>query len=95
MISSDVDELSMITYLAQFPQAKLKPGAPLRARVKTYGPGLDYRGNFVDEAATFTVETFSCGTLDILIINPDKKMIEVRITELLYFDIQLNVFERS
>jgi len=44
MCSPGVDELSMMTYLSQFPNAKLKPGAPLRPRtnpskVRAYGPG--------------------------------------------------------
>ena len=35
----------MMTYLSQFPSAKLKPGAPLRprtnaARVRAYGPAM-------------------------------------------------------
>lgn len=45
MVNPKVDELSMMTYLSQFPNAKLKPGAPLRprtnpARVRAYGPGM-------------------------------------------------------
>lgn len=44
MCNPKVDDLSMMTYLSQFPNAKLKPGAPLRpktnpARVRAYGPG--------------------------------------------------------
>ena len=44
MVNPKVDELSMMTYLSQFPNAKLKQGAPLRprtnpARVRAYGPG--------------------------------------------------------
>lgn len=41
----DVDEHSVMTYLSQFPKAKLKPGAPLRPKqlfpdkAKAYGPG--------------------------------------------------------
>lgn len=41
----NVDEHSVMTYLSQFPKAKLKPGAPLRAktlhpkRAKAYGAG--------------------------------------------------------
>ena len=41
-----VDELSMMTYLSQYPAAKLKPGAPLKprapnpSRVRCYGKGL-------------------------------------------------------
>jgi len=46
MCSPGVDELSMMTYLSQFPSAKLKQGAPLRPRtnpgkVRAYGPGID------------------------------------------------------
>ena len=32
MINPHVDELSMMTYLSQFPDAKLKDGAPIKAR---------------------------------------------------------------
>ena len=45
MNNPKVDEMSMMTYLSQFPSAKLKTGAPLRprtnpSRVRTYGPGM-------------------------------------------------------
>ncbi len=45
MINPKVDEQSMMTYLSQYPSAKLKPGAPIRpktnaARVRCYGKGL-------------------------------------------------------
>lgn len=45
IVHPDVDEHSVMTYLSQFPKAKLKPGAPLRPkqlfpdRAKAYGPG--------------------------------------------------------
>ncbi len=44
MINPRVDEKAMMTYLSQFPSAKLKDGAPLRPRanpssVRAYGPG--------------------------------------------------------
>lgn len=45
IVDPDVDEHSVMTYLSQFPKAKLKPGAPLRPKqlfpnkVKAYGPG--------------------------------------------------------
>ena len=32
MVNPNVDELSMMTYLSQYPDAKLKPGAPIKAR---------------------------------------------------------------
>lgn len=44
MVNPKVDEKAMMTYLSQFPNAKLKAGAPLRpktnpTRVRAYGPG--------------------------------------------------------
>ena len=44
MVNPRVDEQSMMTYLSQFPNAKLNPDAPVRprsnaARVRAYGPG--------------------------------------------------------
>ncbi|XP_053377764.1 filamin-A-like isoform X5 [Mercenaria mercenaria] len=75
-----IDELSMMTYLSQFPKAKLKPGAPLRPRinankVRAYGPGLEAKGNHVGSPAKFTVETFSAGKgeLEILVLDPKGK----------------------
>lgn len=32
MVNPNIDDLSMMTYLAQFPNAKLKAGAPLRPK---------------------------------------------------------------
>lgn len=45
IVDPNVDEHSVMTYLSQFPKAKLKPGAPLRSKTlhpkkaKAYGPG--------------------------------------------------------
>lgn len=44
LINPKVDEQSVMTYLSQYPGAKLKPGAPIRpktnsARVRCYGKG--------------------------------------------------------
>ena len=43
----NVDELSVMTYLSQFPKAVLKPGAPLRPKtnakkVRAYGKGTPF-----------------------------------------------------
>ncbi len=49
IVDPNVDEHSVMTYLSQFPKAKLKPGAPLRSktlhpkRAKAYGPGETHR----------------------------------------------------
>lgn len=70
MVNPKVDELSMMTYLAQFPNAKLKEKAPLRlqtnpARVRCYGPGIEPTGVVVGAPTSFTVETFSAGQGDV------------------------------
>lgn len=44
MINPQVDEQSMMTYLSQYPNAKLKPGAPVKPKnhanqVHCYGLG--------------------------------------------------------
>ncbi|XP_034239661.1 filamin-A isoform X3 [Thrips palmi] len=66
MVNPKMDEMSMMTYLSQYPSAKLKPGAPLRPRtnpnrVRAYGPGIEPTGPVVGAPANFTVETFSAG----------------------------------
>lgn len=66
MVNPNVDELSMMTYLSQYPNAKLQPNAPLRpkanpSRVRAYGPGVEPTGPVVGAPANFTVETFSAG----------------------------------
>jgi filamin len=44
MINPQVDEQSMMTYLSQYPNARLKPGAPVKPKsyanqVHCYGSG--------------------------------------------------------
>ena len=44
MISPQVDEQSMMTYLSQYPNAQLKPGAPIKPKnyahlIRCYGSG--------------------------------------------------------
>lgn len=50
IVDPNVDEHSVMTYLSQFPKAKLKPGAPLHSKqvnpkkAKAYGPGKQRSG---------------------------------------------------
>ena len=67
-----------MTYLSQFPNAKLKPGAPLRQKVneqkvRAYGPGLEPTGVVANAPANFTVETFGAGDgeLAVDVTGPD------------------------
>ncbi|XP_027134628.1 filamin B a isoform X2 [Larimichthys crocea] len=66
IIDPSVDEQSVMTYLSQFPKAKLKPGAPLKPKLnpkkaRAYGPGIEPTGNRVKRPAVFTVDAFSAG----------------------------------
>lgn len=66
MCNPNVDELSMMTYLSQFPEAKLKPGAPIKTRsdankVKVYGPGVDGNLDTNVPSAEFTIDVTAAG----------------------------------
>lgn len=66
MVNPDIDEQSMMTYISQFPSAKLKPGAPLKQKINennviAYGPGLESAGLVTNILANFTVETVGAG----------------------------------
>ncbi|XP_077402570.1 filamin-A isoform X4 [Vanacampus margaritifer] len=76
IVDPNVDEHSVMTYLSQFPKAKLKPGAPLRPKLnpkkaRAYGPGIEPLGNVVMKKAVFTVETISAGMGEVLVYVED------------------------
>uniref|UniRef100_A0A8C2WE17 Filamin B n=1 Tax=Cyclopterus lumpus TaxID=8103 RepID=A0A8C2WE17_CYCLU len=78
IINPGADEQSVMTYLSQFPKAKLKPGAPLKPKLnpkkaRAYGPGIEPTGNRVLRPAVFTVDTFSAGQgqVTIYLDHPD------------------------
>ncbi|XP_006631014.2 filamin-B isoform X2 [Lepisosteus oculatus] len=76
IIDPNVDEHSVMTYLSQFPKAKLKPGAPLKPKLnpkkaRAYGPGIEPVGNRAMRPAVFTVDTFSAGQGQVTIYIED------------------------
>ncbi|XP_061523357.1 filamin-C isoform X4 [Phycodurus eques] len=77
IVDPNVDEHSVMTYLSQFPKAKLKPGAPLRAKTlhpkkaKAFGPGIEPRGNVVLKPTEFLVETVEAGMGEVLVYVED------------------------
>ncbi|MGH0123643.1 UNVERIFIED_CONTAM: hypothetical protein FKN15_012783 [Acipenser sinensis] len=76
IIDPDVDEQSVMTYLSQFPKAKLKPGAPLKPKLnpkkaRAYGPGIEPSGNTVLRPAVFTVDTVSAGQGELTVYIED------------------------
>lgn len=86
MVNPNLDDLSMMTYLSQYPSAKLKPNAPLRPRtnpnrVRCYGPGIEPSGVNVGAPTNFTIETFSAGKGDVKVVieNPKGQPVPVEI----------------
>ncbi|XP_030633099.1 filamin B a isoform X3 [Chanos chanos] len=86
IIDPSADEQSVMTYLSQFPKAKLKPGAPLKPKlnpkkVRAYGPGIEPVGNRVMRPAIFTVDTFSAGQgqVTVYVEDPEGNRQEVKI----------------
>ena len=81
MVNPKVDELSMMTYVSMFAEAKLKEGAPLRrahagdaSKVRAHGPGLKQEGlSTDDETAEFTIDPLEAGfgTLHVSVEGPD------------------------
>ncbi|XP_078275764.1 filamin-C isoform X2 [Rhinoraja longicauda] len=87
IVDPNVDEHSVMTYLSQFPKAKLKPGAPLRTKLnpkkaRAYGPGIEPQGNVVLKPAEFTVETINAGLGEVLVFveDPEGHTEEARVT---------------
>ncbi|KAM7336246.1 filamin-B isoform X1 [Alexandromys fortis] len=87
IIHPDVDEHSVMTYLSQFPKAKLKPGAPLKPKLnpkkaRAYGRGIEPTGNMVKQPAKFTVDTISAGQGDVMVFveDPEGNKEEARVT---------------
>ncbi|CAF2886425.1 unnamed protein product [Rotaria sp. Silwood2] len=78
MINPQVDEQSMMTYLSQYPNAQLQPGAPIKPKnyanqVHCYGSGLDRTGHIVDKPVIFHIETCAAGLgkVDVIVVNPN------------------------
>ncbi|XP_032822250.2 filamin-C isoform X1 [Petromyzon marinus] len=87
IVDPNVDEHSVMTYLSQFPKAKLKPGTPLRPKidpnsVKAFGPGIERSGNEVTRPARFTVETLNAGVGEVLVYveDPEGHTEEAKVT---------------
>lgn len=88
MTNPHVDELSMMTYISQFPEAQLKPGAPIKVRtdaskVKVTGPGVQKEGLLSEAPAVFYVDTTEAGagTLATSVRGPDLKEVEVLVED--------------
>ncbi|XP_057297037.1 filamin-B-like isoform X3 [Hydractinia symbiolongicarpus] len=85
----NVDELSVMTYVSYFPEAKVKPGAPLKPKMtdaskcSASGPGLQEHGVVVNNPADFTVFTSgsSRGKLNVQVFGPGRKAIDCMVQD--------------
>ena len=79
-----MDELSVMTYVSYFPEAKLKNGAPLKPKMTSaskcsaFGPGLEEHGVIVKKPANFTCQMSgsSKGKLNVQVFGPGRKQID-------------------
>ena len=79
----------MMTYVSYFPEAKPKPGAPLKQKMNdaskcsASGPGLQEHGVVVSKPADFTVFTSgsSRGKLNVQVYGPGRKLIDCMVQD--------------
>ena len=78
-----------MTYVSYFPEAKLKPGAPIKQKMSdaskchAYGPGIEPSGVVANTNADFTIEATgsSKGKINVLIFGPGKQQIDCAIQD--------------
>ena len=102
MINPQVDEQSMMTYLSQYPNARIKPGAPVRSvnhadQVRCYGLGLEPTGHKIDKPAIFHIETCAAGVgdVDVVVIDPNGQTEEVQTKSNLFSHKDFSFFFKS
>ncbi|XP_065067168.1 filamin-A-like isoform X4 [Rhopilema esculentum] len=85
----NVDELSVMTYVSYFPEAKVKPGAPIKQKMtdaskcRAWGPGIESEGVIANQAADFFVEATgsSKGKVNVSVLGPGRKQIDCEIID--------------
>lgn len=89
MCNPKVDEMSIMTYVSYFPEAKCKAGAPHRpqlpasAKCSAEGPGLTPEGLIVKQPAPFTVFTAGAGkgTPQVNVFGPERSSIPCEVVD--------------
>ena len=89
MCNPKVDEMSIMTYVSYFPEAKCKPGAPHRpqlpasAKCSAEGPGLTPEGLIAKQPAPFTVFTAGAGkgTPQVNVFGPERSNIPCEVAD--------------
>ena len=85
----NVDELSVMTYVSYFPEAKVKPGAPIKQKMtdaskcRAWGPGLEPEGVIANQPADFYIEATgsSRGKVNVSVFGPGRKQIDCEVTD--------------
>lgn len=78
-----------MTYVSYFPEAKCKPGAPLKKKMtdasncSASGPGLEEHGVIVNSPADFTVFSSgsSRGKINVQVFGPGRKAIDCNVQD--------------
>ena len=78
-----------MVYVSYFPEAKLKPGAPLKRKMKdaskcsASGPGLQEHGVIVNKPADFSVfsSRSSRGKINVQVFGPGRKAVDCMVQD--------------
>ena len=89
MCNPRVDELSIMTYVSYFPEAKCKPGVPHRpnlppaAKCHAEGPGIEPTGLTAKQPAPFKVfaQTAGKGEPHVSVVGPERKDVPCEIVD--------------
>jgi filamin len=89
MCNPKVDEMSVMTYVSYFPEAKCKPGAPHRpqlppsAKCSAEGPGITAEGLVAKQSAPFTVFTAGAGkgSPQVNVFGPDRMNVTCEVVD--------------
>ena len=78
-----------MTYVSYFPEAKVKPGAPIKQKMtdaskcRAWGPGIEPEGVIANQAADFFVEATgsSKGKVNVSVFGPGRKQIDCELID--------------
>ena len=78
-----------MTYVSYFPEAKLKPGAPIKQKMtdaskcRAWGPGIEPEGVIANQPADFYVEATgsSKGKVNVAVLGPGRKQVDCEVID--------------
>lgn len=88
LVNKNIDELSVMTYVSYFPEAKLKEGAPLRVKENLASKcrivGLEntqLQKNVETKVEIHSLVPLNVSHLDIRVYGPNRKNVDVKVEE--------------